>query len=100
MFCYGLVPVDFTCILESQGYFTGNPLEWDTDSTLIWKWIQMAQGRSYDCHIASEQGSFCVCAQPMRDNITMWHRLIGWVHAQNPGHKTIPEWGNMRNIVK
>ena len=37
---------------------------------------------------ALRQGSFCLCTQPMRDDITMWHRLLlaGCIHKMIATH--------------
>ena len=39
------------------------------------------------------QGSFCVCAQPMRNGITITPSLIGWAHTKNnPWNCFHPLW--------
>ena len=44
---------------------------------------------------SSDQGSFCVCAQPVRDDVTMWRHLS----LAGRTHKMIPEWQDMTSWI-
>ena len=80
-----------------------NRLKWDAHQSCMWHgpqmsmikfhiailstWVSlMSSGFDLSIPVAQPQGSFCVCAQPMRDDVTLQHchSLAGRIHKMSP----------------